>query len=128
MADLKPCPFCGFPAVYDRGEAVDDAAHFAVQVVCTNCGASVEGLNRESARIGWNRRASPSPGEGRPKRGRCEGCGEEVEIDHGMPGAYGHTRSEHDCGGDERLCSTRCPIPVACGPVYVSGYGGGEDG
>lgn len=49
------------------------------------------------------------------RRGTCHACGERVTIDHGSPGAYGHTRSEHDpqCDGTCR----HCPVPISCGPV-----------
>ena len=46
--------------------------------------------------------------------GWCEGCGQYVHID--LP-PDSHTRSGHDCSGDDRACQTRCPVPMLCGPV-----------
>lgn len=48
-------------------------------------------------------------------RGRCQGCGEIVEIDQD---GYSHTRPEHDpaCDGS---CTIGCPVPVLCGPVTL---------
>ena len=36
----------------------------------------------------------------------CGGQGYHVETEYG-----------HDCGGDDRLCQSRCPVPV---PVQVA--------
>lgn len=35
--------------------------------------------------------------------GPCEGRGYNPES---------HTEAQHGCGGDDRLCATRCPMPV----------------
>lgn len=48
------------------------------------------------------------------QRGTCEQCGEVVTVD--VP-PNGHTRAGHDCGGDEKACAIRCPVPTLCGPV-----------
>lgn len=49
-------------------------------------------------------------------RGKCAGCGEEVEID--VP-PNGHTRAEHDAPSthDEHGGCRTCPVAVLCGPV-----------
>lgn len=48
MKDLKPCPFCGSPGIYDPDIPTEQ---------CGRCGALGPGYG--GADVGWNDRASP---------------------------------------------------------------------
>lgn len=54
--------------------------------------------------------------------GRCEGCGDTIQADHGdAETGYGHTVPEHDIRCDpDRGCAPGCPVPVACGPINIT--------
>jgi hypothetical protein len=51
--------------------------------------------------------------------GRCEGCGEIVQADHGTSdgSGYGHTVTRHAAGCDGYTCAPDCPWPDSCGPI-----------
>ena len=76
MADLKPCPFCGAAEPKLVGWP-SWAEHAVAYRECVNCGAvgpptefearDGEGGDPAEFDAAWNRRSSPSPGEGRPE-------------------------------------------------------------
>lgn len=80
---------------------------------CADCGGSER--HRPWSAVPVDPGGEPGP-ETKPF-GRCEGCGDEVQADHGKPGSWGHTRSEHHPDCDGSCFAGRCPVPVACGPV-----------
>ena len=55
---LKPCPFCGGSASFERV----GTGRVSAIVSCDDCGARVEsGDTGESSGASWNRRVDPSP-------------------------------------------------------------------
>ena len=85
MNELKPCPFCGYPAVF---EPFKERKGYAATVRCCNCLAEITTITYDTEKeaeiqavFAWNRRANEdAPTADVVEVVRCKDC-EECDKD-----------------------------------------------